>query len=111
MIQAAIVGDLIGVIDALADSTYFSVGGFVTLAMDLEDFWDNVQAANMDKLGEDGKPVPHPTIPGKIGKREGWVPPEARHKAVLEELKAERLRQIEASRPKGPNGDADEVGD
>ena len=75
--------NLIKAIDALGDSIYFGVGGFVTLGLPLGPFWINIQEANMAKLGPDGKPVPHPTLPGKIGKPEGWVPPEARHEETL----------------------------
>ncbi|AWN07807.1 nucleotide pyrophosphohydrolase [Microbacterium phage Hendrix] len=83
--------DLIKVLDALTDAEYFAVGGFVVLGQDGDHYWDAVHSANMDKLGEDGKPIPHPTIPNKIGKRAGWVPPEARHAEVLERIRREAL--------------------
>lgn len=83
---AAEAGDLLGIIDALGDSSYFSVGGFTVLGHDMERFWDNIHGSNMEKLDEHGKPVPHPTIPNKIGKPDGWVPPEAKHAALLAEI-------------------------
>ena len=104
--EAAKQRDLIGVLDALGDSAYFAVGGYVILGQDFGLFWRNIQDANMAKLGPDGKPVPHPTMPGKIGKPEGWVAPEARHEALLEEVqyavKLEGLaRQIAYARLRG----------
>jgi predicted HAD superfamily Cof-like phosphohydrolase len=50
--------------------------------------FDIVQAANMAKLGPDGKPIIRPED-GKIMKPEGWEPPE-------EKLEAEIKRQYEA---------------
>jgi len=83
--EAAEKGDLIGVIDALADAAYFAVGGFTVIGHDAQGFWDNVHRANMNKLDADGNPVPHPTLPGKIGKPEGWIPPEEHHEEFLKE--------------------------
>lgn len=77
-------GDLVGVIDALGDSIYFGVGGYVVLGLPLDPFWDNIQEANMAKLDADGEPIYGPG--GKIQKPEGWVPPEDRHEEVLAEL-------------------------
>lgn len=85
LIKAADEGDYVGVIDALGDAGYFSVGGFTVLGLDMETYWGNIHDSNMEKLGPDGKPVPHPTIPNKIGKPEGWVPPEAKHEKALQD--------------------------
>lgn len=85
--EAAEERNLVKALDALADAEYFSVGGYVVLGHDGQRIWENVHASNMEKLGPDGKPVPHPTIPRKIGKPEGWVPPEAKHEAYLQEVK------------------------
>lgn len=81
--EACDVKDLVAALDALIDSQYFAVGGFVVAGHDQQPFWDNVQAANMDKLDPVTKlPVVNPED-GKIGKREGWTPPEARHEETL----------------------------
>lgn len=84
--EAAEEGDLVKMIDALGDAAYFAVGGYTVLGLDMEPFWNNIHGSNMEKLGPDGKPVPHPTIPNKIGKPEGWVPPEAKHQARLADI-------------------------
>lgn len=62
--------------DAALDKLYFALGDLVELGVDPSPLFDIVQAANMAKLGPDGKPIPHPTIPGKSGKPAGWVKPE-----------------------------------
>lgn len=87
--EAAMKGDLVGALDALADSEYFAVGGYVVLGQNGQAIWDNVQISNMAKLGPDGKPVPHPDDPEKIGKPEGWIAPEERHRGTLEAAKLE----------------------
>lgn len=87
--EAAQERNIVKALDALTDSEYFAVGGYVVLGHNGQRFWEHVQDANMAKLGPDGKPVPHPTIPRKIGKPEGWVPPEARHEQYLEDLRHE----------------------
>lgn len=107
---AAEAGDLIGVIDALVDSTYFSVGGFVVLGTPMDEFWKNVHLANMRKLGPDGKPVPHPTLPGKIGKPEDWVPPEAMHEDALKQLRID-MRLMRAAVSIAAAADDEPVGD
>ncbi|QGZ16782.1 MazG-like nucleotide pyrophosphohydrolase [Microbacterium phage Dewdrop] len=87
--EAAEERNIVKALDALADAEYFAVGGYVVLGHDGQRIWENVHGSNMEKLGSDGKPVPHPTIPRKIGKPEGWVPPEAKHEAYLFEVEHE----------------------
>lgn len=36
-----------------------------------------VHFSNLSKLDENGDPVPHPTIPGKVGKSDRWRSPQA----------------------------------
>jgi hypothetical protein len=87
MLEAVAEGDFVKYVDALDDILYFAFGGGVIAGVEIgDDTWDNVQRANMAKLGPDGKPVPHPTLPGKIGKPEGWVPPEASHMLTLRKI-------------------------
>lgn len=83
LIEAADEGDLVKALDALIDSKYFATGGFVVAGHDEQPYWDNVQAANMDKLDPATKlPILNPED-GKVMKREGWTPPEARHEETL----------------------------
>jgi predicted HAD superfamily Cof-like phosphohydrolase len=62
--------DRVGMIDALCDLVYVTLGAAVQLGVDLEPFFSEVHAANMKKTGgsirEDGKQL----------KPEGWMPPD-----------------------------------
>lgn len=66
--------DLVDQADAIADIIYLALGTAVELGIDIAPIVDIVHEANMRKLGPDGKPIYRPD--GKIGKPEGWVPPE-----------------------------------
>lgn len=79
---------VIGQADALIDAVYFIGGTFAEMGIEPQPLFDIVQAANMAKLGSDGKPIIRESD-GKIMKPEGWVAPEA-------QLEAEILRQIAA---------------
>jgi predicted HAD superfamily Cof-like phosphohydrolase len=79
---------IIGQSDALIDAFYFLAGTLVETGVKPQALFDIVQAANMAKLGPDGKPIIRPED-GKIMKPEGWEPPEAK-------LEAEIKRQINA---------------
>lgn len=61
-------------IDALVDLLYVTFGTAVTMGVDLDPFWDEVQKANMAKLGPDGRPIVR--ADGKILKPTGWRPPD-----------------------------------
>jgi predicted HAD superfamily Cof-like phosphohydrolase len=63
-------------IDAGVDKLYLALGDLVELGVNPSPFFNIVQGANMAKLGPDGKPIMHPTIPGKIAKPPGWRKPE-----------------------------------
>lgn len=71
--------------DALADLVYVVYGMGLTVGIDIDDLLIEVQASNMSKLGEDGKPIYredgkvlkgpnffNPNIP-RVLKRQGWV--------------------------------------
>ncbi|QNJ56021.1 MazG-like nucleotide pyrophosphohydrolase [Microbacterium phage Rasputia] len=89
LIEAVNKGDLVGVLDAYADSEYFALGGFVELGHDSDHIWGNVQGSNMAKLDpETGKAYRDP-VTDKIQKPADWVAPEAAHRAYLEELNRE----------------------
>lgn len=78
--------------DALTDISYFNYGSFVVAGIDPQPLFDIVQAANMAKLGPDGRPIVRESD-GKIMKPEGWEPPEAK---IEEEIN----RQINSDTPK-----------
>jgi len=67
--EAARHRDLPEIADALADLIYVTLGTAITYGIDLRPVWDEVQRANMAKVGgpkrEDGKQL----------KPEGWEPP------------------------------------
>jgi predicted HAD superfamily Cof-like phosphohydrolase len=58
--------------DAIADSIYVLVGTSLEYGIPLARVWDAVQAANMAKVGPDGKVIRRED--GKILKPEGWQP-------------------------------------
>jgi predicted HAD superfamily Cof-like phosphohydrolase len=74
--------------DACIDEIYFCVGSLVEMGIDPQPLWAIVQAANMAKLGPDGKPIYK--ADGKTAKPEGWQAPEPL-------LHAEIERQITAA--------------
>lgn len=57
--------------DAGVDMIYFVMGTFVEMGLDPTPLFDIVQAANMGKLGPDGKPIIRESD-GKIMKPENW---------------------------------------
>jgi len=50
-------GDLVEIADALTDILYVTYGAGHTFGIDLDACFNEVQASNMSKLGEDGKPI------------------------------------------------------
>lgn len=74
--------DLEKTIDGCCDLRYVSTGTLVALNIPDNPHDDAVCRANEAKF-IDGKPVPHPNIPGKYGKPEGWKPPN--HGEVMKE--------------------------
>ena len=82
---------LVGQVDALIDTLYFTYGSFVLMGVDPEQLFDIVHRANMGKIFPDGKahfdPVTH-----KILKPDDWEEKYAPEGAIKEELE----RQIQA---------------
>ena len=83
--------DLIGQIDALIDTLYFTYGSFVLMGVDPERIFEIVHQANMGKVFPDGKahfdPVTH-----KILKPDDWEEKYAPEPAIKKEIE----RQIKA---------------
>lgn len=88
LLLAIVEGDEVGTADALADIIYIAAGTNQTLDIPTMKVLRVVHAANMRKLGPDGAPVPHATVPGKIGKPEGWYGPEDEIRRILKEAGA-----------------------
>ena len=82
---------LVGQVDALIDTLYFTYGSFVLMGVDPERLFTIVHQANMGKIFPDGKahfdPVTH-----KILKPDDWEEKYAPEPAIKEELG----RQIKA---------------
>jgi predicted HAD superfamily Cof-like phosphohydrolase len=73
--EACEANSLVEIADALGDQLYILCGTILKHGMQhiIEDVFDEIQASNMSKLGDDGKPVLRDD--GKILKPEGWEPP------------------------------------
>lgn len=77
---------VVGQADALTDAFYFLAGSFVEMGVMPQPLFDIVQAANMAKLGPDGKPIIRESD-NKIMKPEGWKEnhaPEPKLRAEIE---------------------------
>lgn len=68
--QAMKDGDLESVADGLADLIYVALGTAIAYGIDLRPVWDEVQRANMGKVGGATR------ADGKVLKPEGWTPPD-----------------------------------
>lgn len=66
--------DLVETADALADLTYVIYGMALEMGISLPAVLEQVQASNMSKLGEDGKPIYRED--GKVLKGPGFFPPD-----------------------------------
>ena len=81
--------DLVGQVDALIDSLYFTYGSFVLMGVDPERIFDIVHQANMGKIFPDGKahfdPLTH-----KILKPDDWEEKYAPEAAIEKELQRQR---------------------
>ena len=75
--------DIEGIIDGGCDSIYVILGLFVSMGVDLDPFWQEVQHSNMSKTGG-GK-----DSGGKVLKPAGWMPPR-----IAEILKVQLRQQI-----------------
>ena len=74
--EAQAAGDLVEVADALGDLLYVVYGTALAYGINLKPVFDEVHRSNMSKADADGRPVPHPTVPGKIGKSDLFTPPD-----------------------------------
>ena len=83
-VVAALDGDMPGIADALADMLYVVYGTAVEHGIRIAPIFAAVHNANMSKLDENGEPVPHPYVPGKIGKSDRFREPTADIEAELE---------------------------
>lgn len=66
--------DLVELADAIGDMIYVLQGTALEYGIDMKPVWDAIQASNMAKLGEDGKPIRD--AGGKVLKPAGWTPPD-----------------------------------
>ena len=66
--------DLVGIADALADLAYVTVGMAIECGLPFTEVFREVHAANMRKLGPDGKPIYRED--GKVVKPDGWTEPD-----------------------------------
>jgi len=75
-IDACFKNSLIDIADALGDQLYILCGTILKHGMQhiIEDVFEEIQASNMSKLGEDGKPVLRDD--GKILKGPGYFKPD-----------------------------------
>ena len=58
-LEACIANDIVGIADALGDQMYILCGTILKHGLQhiIEDIFDEIQASNMSKLGEDGQPI------------------------------------------------------
>lgn len=77
--------DIVEVADALVDILYVTYGAAHSFGIPIETCFNIVQASNMSKLGEDGKPIYRED--GKIMKGPNYTPPDL--KKVLQMYKKE----------------------
>lgn len=66
--------DLAEIADALGDMAYIIAGTALEYGIPLDRVVEAIHAANMAKLGPDGKPLKR--ADGKVIKPEGWQPPD-----------------------------------
>ncbi|QSN68541.1 NTP pyrophosphohydrolase [Mammaliicoccus sciuri] len=85
--------------DALNDVSYINYGSIVETGVNPKPIFDIIQAANMNKLGADGKPILHPET-NKIMKPQGWeekYQPEPLIKAEIERQRNKLLQVQETT--------------
>ena len=70
--------------DAMIDLIYFALGTLVEMGIKPDELFDIIQKANMEKLGEDGKPIYNPKD-GKIMKPQHWEDPapKIKHTSII----------------------------
>jgi len=84
-LEAAKAGDLVEVADALGDMMYILCGTILSHGMQhvIEEVFEEIQASNMSKLGEDGNPIYR--ADGKVMKGPGYFKPNIA--AVLDRMR------------------------
>jgi predicted HAD superfamily Cof-like phosphohydrolase len=74
-VNASMDGDIEAIADALADLAYVVLGAAAAHGLTrFPEIFSEVHAANMRKLGPDGKPLYR--ADGKVRKPDGWVAPD-----------------------------------
>jgi predicted HAD superfamily Cof-like phosphohydrolase len=75
-LEACEEGSMVGIADALGDQLYILCGTIMKHGLQhiIEDVFDEIQASNMSKLGEDGQPILRED--GKILKGPGYFKPD-----------------------------------
>lgn len=68
-------GDVTGIADAIGDALWIILGTADHHGIDIDPIFQEIARSNFTKFDADGNPVPHPTIPGKIGKSERYEEP------------------------------------
>lgn len=68
-------GDIVEIGDALGDALWILRGTASAHGISLERIFDIIVTSNFSKFDAEGNPVPHPNIPGKIGKSSLYEPP------------------------------------
>ena len=81
LIEAINAKDIKEVADALTDLLYVTYGAGHAFGIDLDVAFNNVQASNMSKLGEDGKPIYRDD--GKVLKGPKYFPPKIERALTL----------------------------
>jgi predicted HAD superfamily Cof-like phosphohydrolase len=66
--------DLVNTAQELVDLIYVALGTALEFGLPVHHVWEAIHAANMAKLGPDGKPVKR--ADGKVIKPEGWQKPD-----------------------------------
>ena len=74
--------DVVEAADALGDITYVGYGMALEMAIPIEKVMAEIQASNLSKLGDDGKPIYRED--GKVLKGRGYFPPNIRRALGLE---------------------------
>ena len=82
--------DFVPIADCLGDLVVFIFSEAARWGIPLLEVLSIIMDSQASKL-VDGKPIPHPTEPGKFGKGPNYFPPEAKIRALLENYKQNNL--------------------
>ena len=98
-------GDLVDIADALGDALWIVLRGFVAHGMHSDAVFTIIADSNFTKFDENEDPVPHPTIPGKIGKSDRFIPPTEALKVYIRRTLAVEAHVNKATAGNPKNGD------